>query len=439
MGAIFISYRREDSEGQAGRLFDDLVLKFGTESVFMDVADIEVGRDFRKAIDQSVSTCGVLLAIIGKHWLDAQNNEGKRRLDDPNDFVRLETASALKRDIPVVPVLVQGATMPRPEQLPDDLKELTYRNGVELTHVRWDSDVELLIKALRPYTGPSRQTVSEVQVEKSAPPVPSGGGEKDTTTTKRRRWLLPALGLVALLVIILIYALRPQPTLTTVPDVRGLALADAATTLQNSKLVPGQRRFRNDETKDPNVVLDQSPPAGARLREGSAVSLLVSQGGGQVQVPLLRGKSLDAARQELAALQLVVGEVQREPANSLAPGTVVRAFPRGGEKVNRGSKINLVVAENSQASAQDTCIQGYVWREASPSDHVCVTPAIRAQTARDNSMAYERRAGYGAYGADTCKQGFVWRDAFPGDHVCVDAATRTQAARDNQAAASRVQ
>ena len=149
MGAIFISYRRNDAEGQAGRLFDDLTRCFGNDAVFMDVAAIEPGRDFRLAIDQQVASCGVLLALIGKNWLTARDESGTRRLDDITDFVRLETASALRRDIPVVPVLVQGATMPSADDLPDDLKALAYRNAVELTHARWDSDVELLIRALR--------------------------------------------------------------------------------------------------------------------------------------------------------------------------------------------------------------------------------------------------------------------------------------------------
>ena len=151
MRAIFVSYRREDAEGQAGRLFDDLVRHFGEDSVFMDVVGIEPGRDFRRAIDEQVASCGVLLAVIGKNWFDAQDESGRRRLDDPMDFVRLETASALKRDIPVIPVLVRGASMPRAEQLPPDLAELAYRNAVELTHARWDSDVQVLVKALRPH------------------------------------------------------------------------------------------------------------------------------------------------------------------------------------------------------------------------------------------------------------------------------------------------
>ena len=153
MGAIFLSYRRDDAEGEAGRLFDDLTAEFGTDKVFMDVAGIELGRDFRKVIDENVSSCGVLLAMIGKSWIDAKDEDGRRRLDAPLDFVRLETASALKRDIPVIPVLVQRGRMPRPEELPQDVKDLAFRNAVELTHARWDSDVQLLIKALRPHVG----------------------------------------------------------------------------------------------------------------------------------------------------------------------------------------------------------------------------------------------------------------------------------------------
>jgi len=150
MGSIFLSYRREDSEGQAGRLYDDLVAVFGPDSVFMDVAAIQPGRDFRKSIDQSLNSCGVFLSLIGKNWLTAKDISGQRRLDDSADFVRIETGAALKRDIPVIPVLVQGASAPKPDQLPDDLKELAFRNAVELTHARWDSDIQVLIKALRP-------------------------------------------------------------------------------------------------------------------------------------------------------------------------------------------------------------------------------------------------------------------------------------------------
>jgi hypothetical protein len=169
--AIFVNYRRHDSEGESGRLFDDLVEQFGEQSVFMDVAAIEVGRDFRKAIDESVASCGVLLAVIGLGWLDEKGESGVRRLDDPNDFVRAEIASALKRDIPLVPVLVRGARMPHADQLPEDIRDLAYRNAVELTHARWKSDIKLLIRSLRSLLGDSRDVLEARGIRSSLDPM----------------------------------------------------------------------------------------------------------------------------------------------------------------------------------------------------------------------------------------------------------------------------
>jgi hypothetical protein len=117
----------------------------------MDVDAIQPGRDFRKAIDESIHKCSALLAVVGPGWLEAKDALGQKRLEDRNDFVRLEISSALERDIPVVPVLVRGAKMPRAEQLSPDLRELAYRNAVELTHARWKSDLQILIRALKPY------------------------------------------------------------------------------------------------------------------------------------------------------------------------------------------------------------------------------------------------------------------------------------------------
>jgi TonB family protein len=175
LGGIFVSYRRSDSQGEAGRLFDDLVKHFGEDTVFMDVAAIEAGRDFRRAIEDGVTKCGVLLVMIGPQWLDAKDERGGRRLQDPSDFVRIETASALKRDIPVVPVLVRGAKMPSSEQLPEELKELAYRNCIELTHARWKSDIHLLVEALRrslPVTLSSGTNVRSSKASASIRPGP---------------------------------------------------------------------------------------------------------------------------------------------------------------------------------------------------------------------------------------------------------------------------
>ena len=127
---------------------DELAARFGSAAVFMDVDGIEPGRDFRLAISKNVGACGVLLALIGPTWLECEGASGVRRLDSAADYVRLEIASALQREIPVVPVLVRGARMPKADALPEEIRELAYRHSVELTHARWKSDAQVLMDAL---------------------------------------------------------------------------------------------------------------------------------------------------------------------------------------------------------------------------------------------------------------------------------------------------
>jgi len=210
MRAIFISYRRDDTEGQAGRLFQDLSDTFGSETVFMDVSGIEPGIDFRRAIEKQTESCGVLLALIGRNWLTVTNPDGTRRLDDSNDVVRFETASALRRDIPVIPVLVQGARMPRAEDLPDDLKDLAFRNGVEITHARWDSDMQLLIKALQPHVqragpaqteGAHREGARRSAAAPEVPSHPTSPSAPQSLPQRERKWGAPLIALAALLVL----------------------------------------------------------------------------------------------------------------------------------------------------------------------------------------------------------------------------------------------
>lgn len=114
----------------------------------MDVDSIGLGRDFRAVLQERLATCDVMLALIGRDWVDGKDKSGRRRLDVPGDYVRMEIAAALKRNIPVTPLLLHGAQMPSAEQLPEDLSDLAYRNGFELSHNRWESDVQELIKRL---------------------------------------------------------------------------------------------------------------------------------------------------------------------------------------------------------------------------------------------------------------------------------------------------
>ena len=149
MPKIFISYRREDSQHQADRLHTALSRKIPKRNIFIDVDNIPVGVNFVQHLDQQVAQCDVLLALIGPDWLEARNPEtGARRLDDPKDFVRIEIASALKRGIPVAPILLDGAPFPPEHTLPDDLKALALRNGVEVRRLTFDADAERLIRGL---------------------------------------------------------------------------------------------------------------------------------------------------------------------------------------------------------------------------------------------------------------------------------------------------
>ena len=188
MGAVFISYRRGDSEGQARALSTELEDVLGENSVFMDVDSIGLGRDFRQVLQESLKACDLMLALIGPNWLDAKDPSGKRRLDNPGDFVRQEIAAALKRNIPVVPVLVQGAVMPAQEALPEDLQDLAYRNGIEISHTRWKSDVRELVSRLGLTPRTATTLVSTVlppgAVQPDVSPVPAKPVEPPEVRTR---------------------------------------------------------------------------------------------------------------------------------------------------------------------------------------------------------------------------------------------------------------
>jgi len=113
-GRVFISYRREETAYPAGWLFDRLADRFGRGQIFKDVDSIQLGDDFVEVIHSAVASCDVLLALIGEQWLTITDEQGRRRLDDPNDFVRLELEAALTRNVRVIPILIAGARMPRP-------------------------------------------------------------------------------------------------------------------------------------------------------------------------------------------------------------------------------------------------------------------------------------------------------------------------------------
>lgn len=160
---IFVSYRREDTGGHAGRLYDALAARFGPENVFMDIDTIDLGVDFTEAINRAVTSYDVVIALIGRGWLEATDAEGRRRLDNPVDFLRLELEAALSRDVFVIPTCVQGAQIPHADRLPPSLVALPSRQGIELRDVAWGGDVERLIRRINRLGG------DEVQREVSPP------------------------------------------------------------------------------------------------------------------------------------------------------------------------------------------------------------------------------------------------------------------------------
>jgi len=172
---VFISYRRDDSAGHAGRVHDRLGHEFGADLLFMDVDSIPLGVNFIKVLRDEVSKCEVLLAVIGPNWLNSSDEAGHRRLDNPNDFVRIEIATALQRDIPVIPILLDEAKIPKISQLPKDLRELAFRNGLEVRHASFHSDMDKLIRGLKGSSGqvdapvavllPSKKNRQEQEVE----------------------------------------------------------------------------------------------------------------------------------------------------------------------------------------------------------------------------------------------------------------------------------
>jgi TIR domain len=146
---IILSYRRQDSAAITGRIFDRLAKKFGSRSIFMDVDNIPIGIDFRKRFNEELDTCNVLVVIIGKGWVGERPSE-RPRIEDEEDFVRMEVEIALARDIPIIPVLVDGGIMPKPNDIPPSLSSLTYNNAAEVGSGRdFHANVDRLIEAIR--------------------------------------------------------------------------------------------------------------------------------------------------------------------------------------------------------------------------------------------------------------------------------------------------
>lgn len=200
-GKIFISYRREDTSGESGRLKDKLEQIFGKENIFYDVETLEAGLNFDESIAKALSESKVLLAMIGPHWMKVVDAKGMSRLQKPDDWVRKEIAEALKRDLRVIPVLVNGAEMPDLEDLPQELKELSLKHAQELTSSRWNYDVGELTRVLEKIiTKKSEPTPDTVRQEIPKRPLVSPASQPKSWWAKNYLWMIG--GLVGFLILV---------------------------------------------------------------------------------------------------------------------------------------------------------------------------------------------------------------------------------------------
>jgi glycerophosphoryl diester phosphodiesterase len=227
-GRVFISYRRQETAWPARQLYDLLVAELGADRVFKDVDNIEPGDDFVERIQWAVGSCQVLLALIGPQWLTVKDAAGGRRLDDPTDFVRLEVETALNRDdVRVIPILVDNAQMPTPQELPTGLAALTRRQAVEINPVNFDTrrllrvlndtlndvrreaaepSISGLGAEVRPpeTTPPGVESATPAWTSDEGPGVPTGAGSdgapdrRGTTRRRTARWVAIAASIVLL-------------------------------------------------------------------------------------------------------------------------------------------------------------------------------------------------------------------------------------------------
>jgi hypothetical protein len=298
MNTVFISYRRENTAGEARALFNDLVARLGENSVFMDVDSIALGRDFRTVVQETTASCDLMLVLIGRNWADAKDEGGRVRLENPADYVRLEIESALKRDIAVTPVLVQGAHMPAPEDLPADIRDLAYRNGFELSHNRWESDVGEMVRRLDLNSSTAGDQVKPIALQESAQP----SGSLDISTAPVIPQAKPPQGLLWRRVRLT----RRQGLGVAALAVVGTGAAIAAPSIRKLLSRPTLRTISFDAAsvdekglrKTPEKILGCNVCRSARLGRGARYGL---DPRGQLQNGLAGGRAGTADKRRAAA------------------------------------------------------------------------------------------------------------------------------------------
>jgi hypothetical protein len=231
---IFVSYRVQDTSSETGRLVDSLKNYFTEDQLFMDIENLEFGSDFGASIEKSLSDCEVFLAVIGPHWA-GERTGGPSRINDEDDWVRTEVATALRRNIRVVPVLMDGGALPKAEDLPADLQPLLRRQAIEISNKRWRYDTDQLVRFLVKTAGISPKKAA---AQRAASAAPKTG----------KTWLYVAAGFVLAIVVLVIAALQMEneKAANTQQQVNAAGLTQSSTPV-------------NSEVKDPPTVEPTEP------------------------------------------------------------------------------------------------------------------------------------------------------------------------------------
>jgi hypothetical protein len=253
MTSIFISYRRSDSMAYTGRIYDRLAAAFGAKNLFKDVDNIPPGKDFRSVLNEALNHANVLLVIIGPQWTLTSDDYGHRRLEDPEDFVRIEVETGLKRDdVLVIPVLVNDAMMPTAESLPANLKALAYRNGVV---VRNDPD----------FNHDIGQLIQYIRAQTKSSPMPR---------------ILLGLLILALLAAVVVFGVLPRLNPTPTPTLAAAVLTETASKSEPGKTQSATPAASHTPASSPTSV--PATPTPASTTSGPAVSPTVLYPDGRV-------------------------------------------------------------------------------------------------------------------------------------------------------------
>ena len=307
MSGVFISYRRDDSAAAAGRLYDRLAAYFGKEQIFRDLDAIAPGAEFAQVIEERIAQSNVLIAIIGKEWLNARTAEGQRRLDDPKDYVKAEIREALNQKKLVIPALIAGANVPKAEQLPEDIAALAGRNAIEISESRFDFDASRMIEAAEK-AGVLPKSSSETQFVRR-----QGWWARISDENNQRTWKFIGGGIAAVVPAVwalYIYLDGSPPVQPRTPGPTVTATNGGVAAGGNVTAAPGGIVTGSNNTFNIGITLEQHEAMLKRREQAVRAELAQANGVDKAKVALLE-KQLAAAEAKLQNPEQSLAETNR--------------------------------------------------------------------------------------------------------------------------------